>query len=162
MDYTPDKYVQRLLECLNKKYKILDEIFILTKKQEENISVDGIESLEKHVQEKQTKIDEINKIDEEFNVYFSRFKKQYNIEKITDVKDLDIDGVKELQTVTEKIVFKIRELSELEQQNMRNAKEVLNKIGSEMKKLGHIKKANTAYVDISRVHEGSHFIDKKK
>jgi hypothetical protein len=163
MDNSPEKYIGRMLEVSNKKYNILQDIFILTQSQAQSLSEDGMETLQKIINDKQKKLDEISKLDEGFNLYLKRLKQELKVESLDDIKNPNIPGVKELQQSIGKIVKLINDISDLEKQNNDRAQKLLKELGDEVKKLNQGQKVGLAYRPNPNVKGApSYFIDKKK
>lgn len=161
MDNSPEKYVSRLAECSDKKLKLLQDMLELTKAQAEVIDEDGLDMLQKLVSEKQIRIEEINRIDEEFEVYFQRLKQVLKVKNLDELKSSEIKGVKELQEAIGQVVKLISEISTLEKQNSEKANGLLSDIGNEIKKLSQGRRINSAYTS-GPMQSPSYFIDKKK
>lgn len=161
MNMTPEKYVQRLIDASHKKYKLLEDILRLTKEQSSVINEDGIDNLNRIIEEKQNNIDQIDKLDEEFNVYFQRLKSELKVNTLDEIQGTNIEGIKELKDCTKGIIDIIGEISKLEQENNSNAKNLLEDLGKEIKKLNQGKKVNTVY-SAGPGQAPSYFIDKKK
>lgn len=162
MDNSPDKYISRLWEASNKKYKLLKEMLSLTQAQTNVITEDKITNLESIIAEKQILIDEINKLDEEFNVYFQRLKQTLQISNLDDLKGHNITGVKELQETISTIMGLIKEISLIEKQNSVKANQLLQSFGEEIKRLNQSKKVSLVYNTPKITQSPSYFIDKKK
>ena len=158
---TPEEYIKRLMEVSEKKLGLLEDMLNITKAQAESINEDGLESLEKLVNEKQTKIDAIDKLDEEFDVYFRRLKSELKVKSLDELSGLNIKGVKELQQTVGRIMGLIGDISGIEKQNNDKAKSLLGKFGDEIKTINQGKKMNSAYMP-GPVKPPSYFIDKKK
>jgi len=161
MDNTPDKYVERLLELSKKKHEFLLQMLALTRRQTESMFEDGIEDLQKLIDEKQIRINEIDKIDENFNVYFQRLKQVVNVKDLDELKDSKIVGIKELKEIVSKVMQLINIIIEIEKQNSNKSKELLSHLGNEIKKLNQNKKMASAYMP-EPGKPPSYFLDKKK
>lgn len=162
MDTSPEKYVERLIEISNRKYKLLQDMLALTGEQANAINESSIEGLEKLVDSKQAKINEIDKIDEEFNVYFQRLKQQLKIKSLDELSEPAIKGARELQGTVKRLVALMNEIFALEKQNNQKAKGLLDSLANEVKKLSQTKKVNLAYNHAGPKILPSYFIDKKK
>lgn len=162
MDGTPERYIERLTEISNKKYKSLQDMFLLTMAQSEAINEDGLEGLQKLLDDKQSKIEEINKADEDFNVYYTRLKQTMGINSLAEINTPGIKGVKELQQLIGQIMDLLKEISEIEKQNSDKAKNLLNGLGSKIKEISQGKKVSSAYNSSPAAIPPSYFIDKKK
>lgn len=156
-----DGYMQELIEILNKKISLLEQIFDLTNAQSLAIDDGDTGWLESLVAEKQDKIDAINKLDEEFDTYFACLKSLLNIKRMDELKTDEIPGAAKLKQKVEEVVAIVKKISEVETRNNENAKALLNKFGEEIKSINQRKKANQAYAS-SPLKPQAHFIDKKK
>lgn len=166
---TPEMYIERLDELLQKKKQKLQEIFALTEKQTDSITENGLDNLNKLIEEKQKKIDEIDKLDEEFGTYFLRLKSILGISRLDqlDVSKLEgtaVTGAKQLKSLTAEIMEIIRSISEKEQVNNQKSKNLLGEFGSEIRKINQGKKTNNAYnaYKSGSASAPSFFLDKKK
>lgn len=161
MELTPDKYAERLTETSGKKLELLQQMLVLTRRQSEIINEDGIDTLEKIVEGKQKLIDEINKLDEAFDVYFSRLKSALKVKSLDEIRGTQLKGVKQLQDTIGQITDLIKEISGIEKINNIKAKSLLQSLGNEIKKVNQGKKMNSAYRPVP-TQVPSYFIDKKK
>ncbi|MDP4182897.1 MAG: flagellar protein FlgN [Bacillota bacterium] len=161
MNNTPDVYVARLLEITNSKYDYLKKILELTKEQANCINKDEVKKLEDIIEVKQQIIEKINKLDDEFEVYFRRLKFEAKIKTMEELRDQNISGIKELKDSVSLVMDILNQLSSLDNSNRSDAKKLMSKIGSEIKKVNIGKKAYTAYNPQSD-QSPSYFIDKKK
>ena len=167
MENTPDRYIERLLEISNKKYKLLQEMRALTREQAQNLNEDGVETLQRCVDEKQKRIDAINKGDEEFDVYYQRFKQKLNIKELGELKksgaagSLDTKSLKDLQELIQSITEIVKEIFDIEKRNNEKANELLGVFANEVKKISQSKKIDSAY-RFGSYKSPSYYIDKKK
>ncbi len=161
MDTSSEKYISRLIEILKKKHVLLRAILSLTQAQSSEINEDSIEKLQKLIDDKQHVIDDINKLDEEFEVYFARLKISLKINSLEELDASGIEGARHLKEVTAGILKLITEISEIEKANNDKSKELLGKLGGEIKKINQGMKVNSAYSS-TPVNTASYFIDKKK
>lgn len=158
-----ERYIERLIEISKKKYRLVEEIYNLTKSQSEFIKEDGIEGLGKIVEAKQIKIEEINGLDSEFEVYFTRLKQTMRVNSLEEIictKDVS-KKVLELKDTITNIMSMVKEISSMENHNNTCAKELLNNIGSEIKKINLGKKMNNLYNKGAYSSDG-YYIDRKK
>lgn len=160
-DNLPEKYMQRLIDLLKKKHVLLRSILSLTQAQASQINEDSIEKLTGLIDEKQHVIDDINKLDDEFNVYFTRLKTTLKINSVEELNASGIEGARHLKEITAGIINLINEISELEKTNSKSSQELLNKLGSEIRKINQSKKVNTVYT-ARPINTSAYFIDKKK
>lgn len=159
---TPDKYIQRMQEVTDKKYILLQDMVLLTQEQSNTITEEGLYELEKLVSCKQLKIDEIDKLDEEFNVYFQRLKHELKVNSLEEAQTSGIIGVKELQEAVKDVKDLIVEIMNLEKANSEKTKNLLDLLGDEIKKVSVGKAANSAYKIGQNTRQPSYFMDQKK
>ncbi len=161
MEITPEKYVARMVELSDKKIKLLQDMLSFTHSQSKAINEGGIDNLNTIIEQKQGVIEAIDKIDEEFNVYFQRFKQVMKIDSLDELKGTEIEGLKELQKVVREILRTTNSIRDIEVKNSADGKMFLEKMRSEINTINQAKKASSAYV--SKYNEPpSYFIDKKK
>lgn len=158
---TPEEYIIRLVEASSKKLNLLENILRLTREQSEVINEDFIDRLEDLVRLKQADIDEIDKIDEGFNVYYEMFKRQLKIKNLDDYRGVEIAGIKELQKNIGNIMSTLKQISDMEGKNKEKITQLMDHIGGELKKLKMGKRVNNAYAP-KPLETGSYYIDKKK
>jgi hypothetical protein len=158
---TAEEYINRLLNISTTKHGLLSDILDLTRTQTNTITEDGIEELGKIIARKQEKIDEINKLDEEFDVYFKRLKQLLNVKNLDELSGLKVEGVDKLQHIVKGIIDTVKEISLIEKQNRDKANALLNKLGEHLDTISKGKRMSSAYMQES-VQTYSYFIDKKK
>jgi hypothetical protein len=161
MELSVEKYIERLIEASQKKYEHLEDILTITKVQSETISEDNIDVLQKLISDKQLKIDNIDKLDEEFNVYFQRMKAQLKIKNLDELDNPSIKGLKELKEQIATIMKLLTKISELEKDNNHKAKSLLDSLGNDIKKINQMKRVNNVYKPTKNQNQ-SYYIDKKK
>jgi methyl-accepting chemotaxis protein len=156
-----EEYINKLIEVSDKKYSLLKDILFITRDQSKSLNEDGIEALQKLIEEKQKKIDEINKIDETFDVYFKRLKQTLGIKSLDEVKGSEINGIGKLKDAVGGIMTIVNEISEIEKSNNRKAKEVLDSLANKIRQANQGKQLSNAYMPVPG-RMPSYFIDKKK
>lgn len=166
MNMTQGKCIERLNELLFKKKVLLLDILALTRAQTEAIAEDSLDSLNNLINSKQLKIDEVNKLDEEFGAHYSRLKSTMGISSLDQLDNAKLEsgaseGAKQLKDLTAGILNVIRSISEVEKENSQKSNKLLAQFGSEIKKINLGKKANNAYKSGS-ISAPSYFLDKKK
>lgn len=158
----PEQYVQKLTEISNKKQESLFQILKLTKEQTAVIAEAKADEIERLIQSKQLQIDYINELDTEFEVYYSRLKTVLNIQSLDEIKENQIQGVKELKQIVTIILNTIRQIQSLEIDNKNKAEEVVNNLAADIRRIKQSKIANNGYNVASRMPSPSYFIDQKK
>lgn len=163
MDVSPEFCIERVIEASNKKYKCLQDIILLTMAQTEAISEEGMDGLDKLISEKQIKIDEINKIDEDFEKHLNLLKQKLGVNKLDEINNLPLKGTKELKQITEQIMELLTEINKLEKQNHEKAKSLLDEFGAKIRQIRDGKKLNNAYYNPGAgLTPPAYFLDKKK
>ncbi len=158
---SPETYIERLLEITNSKYKCLQDMLELTKDQANVIDGDQIEKLEVILDDKQRIIEKVDKLDDEFEVYFHRLKSEAKIKSLEELNISEVKGLKELKKSVSNVMGILKELSDMDKSNGSRVKKVLENVGNELKNINVAKKVNSAYGSIPLQTE-SYFIDKKK
>ncbi|MGI6668013.1 MAG: flagellar export chaperone FlgN [Acetivibrionales bacterium] len=79
-----NNYQDKMIEILERKKMLLGDMMTLTEAQASAINADTLDRLQELVEEKQRRIDEIDKLDEEFVVYMERLKEAYGIKRLDD------------------------------------------------------------------------------
>ena len=166
MDTSPVKYIERIIEKLVKKKALLLDILELTRTQTDSITEDGMDKLGSLIAAKQEKIDEIDKLDEEFSIYYERLKSSMGISQLNEIDISKLGGeahekAVNLKELTAEILDIIQNISEIEKVNNRNSKILLDKFSNEIRKINQGKRANNAYRK-EVFGTPSYFLDKKK
>lgn len=166
MDRTPEKTIEKLNELLQRKRGLIQDILKLTNAQTEAISQDGLDRLNGLIKDKQIRIDEINQLDEEFELLSAEIKKAFGISRLDQLDAAKLTseasaGAKLLKALVADILDVIREISEIEKINSQKSKKLLEQFGNEIKKINQGKKANNAY-KAGAYNAPSYFVDKKK
>lgn len=166
MNITSEKYIERLNELSRKKKALLFDILKLTQAQTEAITEDGIDGLNRLINDKQSIIDDIGKLDEEFGTYYQRLKSTMEITHLEQLDDTKLEGsasegARQLKSLTSEILNVIRDISEIEKINSQKSNKLLEQFGNEIKKINQGKIANNAYKS-GAASAPSYFLDKKK
>jgi len=166
MNMTPGKYIELLNELLTKKKALLLDILALTQSQSETITEAGMDSLNHLINDKQLKIDRINELDDEFGACCQKLESALKISHLDqlDAAILEADalkGAKQLKILTSEILDVVRNISEMEKENTKKSKKLLEQFGNEIKRINQGKKANNAY-KTGYSNAPSYFLDKKK
>lgn len=162
MGVEPMEYVCRLIEISKRKKEYLSEILLLTTKQVSALEEAELDVLQSLLADKQKKIDEINRGDEDFSMCFTGLKRVLGIKNLDDPKVVQIEGIGELKKLTSQIMGLLGEIGEKEKQNIAKSQGLLKEFGSGVKKINEGRKASIAYSpDISNDSQ-AYYIDKRK
>lgn len=159
---TPEQYIQKLTDLSLKKSDSMKKILILTKKQSEVITEDSIEELQNLIDIKQKLIDDINELDDAFEVYFSRLKSILGIESMEEVRISDYGEVVQLQQAIKTIFETIKEIQNVENENNMKARDVLESLGGQIRQIKQGKIANNGYNIGGKLPQQSYYFDTKK
>lgn len=161
MDTSVGKYFDRMTEILKKKELLLKDMLYLTESQTNAIQSEDLDLLKKYIDKKQQKIDAINKLDNEFEIYFERLKAASSVKKLEDLDVSEFPGAKGLKEATAGILAMAGRISETEKINSQKSTELKKKLGEQISKVKQTKKINNAYNPVSPTVP-SYYIDKKK
>ena len=123
---------------------------------------EDLEYIFKSLNDKQKKIEEINKKDEDFDACYKKIKQKYGIENLEDLNTLNMKEARKLQEVVDEIRKILREIYELEKKNGEKVKEILSNLSGEIKKINQGKKVSNVYGSDFESSASSYFIDQKK
>jgi uncharacterized protein YdiU (UPF0061 family) len=161
MNTSAEKYFDRMIEILKNKQNLLREMFDLTQAQANVIKSETLSVLQKFIEEKQIRIDAIDKLDEEFSVYMERLKTTAKVKSLEELNASVYPAAAQLRGITGEILELIKKISDTEKINSSKSKELLNNLGGEIRKINQGKKVNKAYSP-EPVNAPSYFVDKKK
>ncbi|NLL06177.1 MAG: flagellar protein FlgN [Clostridiaceae bacterium] len=162
MDASPEVCIQKVIEASNKKYSCLQQLIVLTRAQTEVISEESMDGLEKLIGEKQVRIDEINKVDEDFGMYVDLLKQKLGVSRLDEIENSSLKGLKELKQITGQIMELLNEINVLEKNNNKKAKDLLDDLGAQIRQIREGKKLNNLYNTGSGTIPPAYFVDKKK
>ncbi len=161
MDTSVEKYFYRMVEILDRKQLLLEDMLALTQAQTPVIMADTLDELERLIDEKQQKIEAIDKLDEEFSVYYERLKATANVKKLDDIDARAFPGAKLLKERTGEILELVNSISQIEKSNNEKSRKLHEQLGSEIKKINQGKRINNAY-NPTPSNSTAFFVDKKK
>ncbi len=159
---TPEQYIQKLTELSLKKSENMKEILNITKKQSEVITEDSINDLQALIDLKQKLIDEINELDDAFEVYYSRLKSVLGIESMEEVSISKYHEAMQLQQTIKTIFDTTKEIQVAENENNMKARGVLENLGGQIRQVKQGKIANNGYNIGGKLPQQSFYFDTKK
>lgn len=161
MDTSVGKYFDRMTEILKKKELLLKDMLYLTESQTNAIQSEDLDLLRKLIDKKQQKIEDINKLDNEFEIYFERLKAASNVTKLDDLNASEFPGARGLKEATAGVLAVAGKIREIEKINSQKSAELKKNLGDLVSKAKQTKKINNAYNPASPTAT-SYYIDKKK
>lgn len=155
------QYVTALEESLEKKIRVLDEIYRLSQLQAEILAAEPIdfESFDRYVDDKDICIDKLNKLDEGFEILYDRV-----AQELKENRSAYAEQITHMQELIAQITDKSMMIQALEERNKNAVGEALSK---ERKELGQGKRSLNVAMSYYRNMSGARttpaqFLDKKK
>jgi len=157
----PQVYLSRLNEILIKKQALLREILDLTRQQKEALASDSLDELEILIAKKQTKMDAVDKLDEQFVVYLEGLKRSLGIKTLDELPAWRIPGATELKENTAAILDVLREIKALDDENTASVKSKMAVLKDKIKQSNDFRKVSAAYLQPGH-NLASPYFDQKK
>lgn len=157
----PQVYLSRLNEILIKKQALLREILDLTRQQKEALASDSLDELEILIAKKQTKMDAVDKLDEQFVVYLEGLKRRLGIKTLDELPAWRIPGATELKENTAAILDVLREIKALDDENTASVKSKMAVLKDKIKQSNDFRKVSAAYLQPGH-NLASPYFDQKK
>lgn len=159
---TAEQYIQKLFSLSTKKLDGLREILKLTDKQSDVITEDSVKELQEIINLKQHQMDMIDEIDAAFEVYYSRMKSLLGVQSLEEIRMSDLDGAAEFKQIVTTIFDITKQIQRLESDNNKKVRDVLAKLGMDIRQVNQSKIANNGYNVGGKLPQPSYFFDKKK
>ncbi|EMS70390.1 flagellar protein FlgN [Ruminiclostridium cellobioparum] len=157
-----DQYIQKLLELSDKKLNGLRKILKLTEEQSNVITEDNTEELQRIIELKQQQMDMIDELDQAFEVYYSRLKSLMGVQSLEELKMSELNGASELKQIVTSVYDIIKQIQKLEDLNNKKARDILDKLSSEIRQIKQAQKVNNGYNMGGNLPQQSYYFDKKK
>ncbi len=155
-----NEYLQRLKEISSKKLSLLDEILLFTKTQNEVIKGQRFEEIDQLLNERQKRMDAVDKLDEQFVVYSSRHKDVTGITSFEELPKANLPSAAGLKDIVANIQEKIAQIKELDDENTSLIKTEIQNTREDITNTNAHKRATGAYYPPSNTT--SYYFDKKK
>lgn len=155
-----EKVIGELIELSSQKLYSLREILEVTENQRSCIAEDRIEELNELFEKKQSYIDDINKLDEDFNKAFDDLKKTLNLNTIAELQAVRLPNIKELQDTIADIIEIMGEIQKLEFENEERLNAQMKEVKEQLKRINHGNQAIKGYT--AQTKPDAFFIDRKK
>lgn len=155
------QYVTVLEESLEKKLRVLEEIYRICQQQEEALAKEDVDldDFDRYVESKDICIEKLDKLDEGFEILYERVSQE-----LVDKKEAYAKQIKHMQELITKIMDRSTSIQALEE---RNKKAIENALSKERKELRQGKRSLNAAMSYYRNMSGaglmtSRYMDKKK
>lgn len=153
--------INDLYLAIERKLELFNEIYNITLKQQQDIENNDAENIEALVQQKQTVIDEVDKLDLRFLEGYKTLKETLNIDKLDKIDTDKYPELKKLKENVQKIMEIAPQIMELESSNKEKLDQIFQRVKNEIKQINLGKKSIKAY-EPTPVNNDGIFIDKKK
>jgi hypothetical protein len=150
-----------LLKLIDSKKQLFDNIMEITLEQKKDIEGKAANNIEELVKQKQTVIDNIDKIDKSFSEVFNLLKKQLKVNSLEEVDFTKNPILKILKNKVEDIMSQADNIMRIEESNKEKLALMMSELKKEMKQLSIGKKSVKAYETPTFSNDGI-YIDKKK
>jgi len=135
--------VNDLIKISKEKYKVLEEIYVLTEGQTTAIHDESMLDLNDLIEGKQLKIDHLKELDIKFEGIANQIKKEVQIK---DLSELMCENAEDLQKEIRNIHAVLRKINEVEKQNSEMLNEMKDKLHG---KITHTNKGKIAMMQYS-------------
>ena len=154
-----DKVLGNLINLAENKYELLNEIYLLTEKQAEVIDEADIKSLTLLIDEKQSRLDMIRKLDIQFEAITDDIKTLYEVRSLDEL-EIQNDNLVVLKNSICRIMGLLENIVELESCNKDKINESKKSLEEKMENTNTGKKAIKQYGGMAS-YTDSFFFDKK-
>lgn len=157
----PKDYIQRLNEISIKKSALIEELRLFTQNQNEAIRTGRYDDLERLLDDRKLRMDAVDKLDEQFLVYFSRLKSILSIGSLEELPRYNLPGTAELKSSVIKISECLKEIKIVEDENISLIKGELSETKNNIDRSNTFKRVSGAYYP-EKNEVPSYYFDKKK
>ncbi len=156
--------LRAMINISKTKKDYLNEMLLITKEQQRVIEQNEMDQLNKLIDEKQSRIDAINSIDEQFQDNFSKLKKEFNINDIGDLIGTVCDEeMRELKKEISEIMAVIEDIKKVEKENSLKLSGQKKEIAQKLQEIKRNRLAANKYFNTKfSVPPNPAFFDKKK
>lgn len=151
--------ISKLISITKEKDQLLNDMCNITKKQMKAIEKEDMENLNKIMDEKDSLMKKIDKLDLSFITVFSEIKKKHSIENLDELSLKDYPNLKELKDMVKEVSSTLLTLSLMDDNNTQAMKERLEQAKRDLRK---VKEGKKAYKGYNASMTGSMLIDEKK
>jgi len=153
--------VQKLNEISLKKLELIREILLYTRSERDALTSDRLDDMQTLLDEKQLRMDAVDKLDEQFALLTDRLKSSLSLSSLEELPRHHLPGVKELKEVVGQIHQLLGEIKELEDENIALVKAEMQDTRDKIKQAENFKRVRGAYKPVNG-NTPSYFFDTKK
>lgn len=154
-------YIQRLNELSTKKLALLDELLLFSRSQKEALEAENYDDMDALINEKQLRMDGIDKIDEQFLIYASRLKSVLSLSSFEELPRYNLPGSSDLKELVIRIHERLGQLKELEDGNIAKVKSEMKESQEKINHSNSFKRVTGAYYPVQN-DIPAYYFDKKK
>jgi len=140
-----EDYIQKLTDISSQKLALLDEILLFTKSQNEVIKEKRFDEMNLLLEERQKRMDAVDKLDEQFVVCSERLRELLSLNSFEDLPRHNLPGTAELKRVVENISQCLIKIKEIDEENTSLVKAELKTVQGQMKAANEYKRISGAY-----------------
>ncbi len=148
--------INNLVEILNIKLKLLQDIYDLTRKQSKMLNDEDVDSFIKIIERKDLRIRKINELDKRYKSNLKEIREEYSTEDLNDIKSSS-----EILVLEESIQEILKNIYGFDKSNRERFDVEFNKMRSSMVDVKKSRKVTSSYYKMP-TQLGGHFIDKKR
>ncbi|MGI6084064.1 MAG: flagellar protein FlgN [Acetivibrionales bacterium] len=156
-----EDYIQRLTEISSKKMVLLDEILLFVRSQNEVIRSQRFDEMDRLFEERQKRMDAVDKLDEQFVVYSARLREVLSLNSFEELPRYNLPGTAELKKVVDGILQNLNKIKQLDDENTALVKDEMKTTQGQIKNTNTHKRMTGAYYPNQNSNQ-SYFFDKKK
>ena len=153
--------VQSMIALSEKKKLLMEQIYNISIKQRDYIDKADASSLQKTIDDKQKRINDINKLDKEFQSSFTKIKEFYGVDSIEKINSREIPNITDLKKIISAIMELTKTIYETEKENNQRINGYMDRLKTDIKKINVGKNAMSAYKSTKPTSQSVYF-DKKK
>lgn len=152
-----------LIKISKAKKEYLNEMLLLTEEQGKIIELEDIDQLNRLIEEKQNRINEINSLDEQFQDSFSKIKTQLGVKDIGELLESRGEELRDLKEETAEILSIVKDIKILEKQNSLMLERQKKEVSKKLKEVKNNKAALNKYAKSKPIAAPNPaFFDQKK
>jgi hypothetical protein len=154
-------YIQRLNELSVKKLALIEEIRVFTLSQNKTIKEGKYEELDTLLEERQNRMDAVDKLDEQFLIFSSKLKSILSLDSLEDLPRHHLSGTSTLKDIVARINERIAEIKRMEDENSALVRNELKETKAKIDHANAFKRVSGAYYP-PKTETRSYYFDKKK
>lgn len=140
-----DHKIEKLLQFLSEKYLKLETIKVDAENQTKNILEGNLDGIEFIINKRDQISKDVDLIDAKFLEQFEAIKKEYDVNELSEIKDLDKEDIKKLQDKITDIKTLLSEIMLIDKKNILSMENLIEDNKKDLKQVKNGRKLNKAY-----------------